>query len=657
MNKLLLLLFFLPSLTSISQEKNFNLMAYRPSLEELEATSYEKDTTANAWYIAENGYSRYENDGNYNVITDYAAKIKILNQEAYDQASISIRLYKNKSAKEKIRKIEAITYTLEEGRVKTTEITADDIYTEENPDFDLIKFTFPNVTPGSVLTYRYQKESPFRYSFETWWFQDEIPKVSSTFETRIPGNFNYNIRTIGGLPYNKEDVSIIKNCFHPDGISESGDCVHAFYEIRDIPAFIEESYLTSKYNYIARLVYELKEVTQLNGRVKKFTLSWKDVDKQLKSKKSIGRQLSRTRLVKDLLPDSLRQLPNNTEKARGIYDFVKNNYKWNGKYQLHRDFNLKDVIRDKSGNISGINILLHNLYESEGFEVLPVLSATRANGFLTKLHPVINDFNYLFLQLKTDDQEFLVDATEKYLNFGEIPFRALNGYGRLVDFKNGSSWINIEARHFSGIHYRDSLMVDAAGIVTGHSQQIYSGLHAVSARKELENLQISEIAGRLSNPAQQTGVVTSSFKNHQQVSNPLQIQHELSTTSQKIDEVIYLNPFSFRFFSKNPLQLEERTYPIDFGYKDVYTYSVNVELPENYSPIELPEQKLITLPENGGRIQLVAQQTDEKNIFIHYRISFNRALYVSGFYPYLKKFFNDIIEIQNQSLIAIKENT
>src|SRR5690606_14567571 len=101
------------------------------------------------------------------------------------------------------------------------------------------------------------------------------------------------------------------------------------------------------------------------------------------------------------------------------------------------------------GNVSSINILLHNLLEETGIDVKPVLLSTRNNGFATKIFPVISEFNYLIVHANINNETFFLDATDKYLSFGEIPFRCLNQYGRLLDFKNGSDWIDIAPKNMS----------------------------------------------------------------------------------------------------------------------------------------------------------------------------------------------------------------
>ncbi|WP_168191369.1 MULTISPECIES: DUF3857 domain-containing protein [Antarcticibacterium] len=590
------------------------------------------------------------------MLTDYEAKIKILNPEGYKQSEIEIRLFKGSSANEKVHNLEATTYYMENGVRRSIKLDPENIYTEKNLNYDLVKFTFPRVAPGAVLVYSYQKESPFRFNFESWYFQEGIPKLYSEFETKIPGNFRYNIKKVGELQLETHLSEIEKDCFRPESSNQIAECVVSKYAMRDIPAFIAEDYLTSSHNFISRIDYELTEVTHFDGSIKKYTKSWKDVDRELRTEQSIGKQLRRTSLVKNLLPEAIQQRPNDLGKAKSIFEFVRENYTWNGNYRLFSKMDLKDIIKENTGNISAINILLHNIYEEQGFTVLPILGSTRGNGVLTKLYPVLSEFNYLMVQLELDGEKYFLDATEKNIDFGHLPFRSLNQYARLMDFKNGSSWIDIEPEGYSTIMFRDSVSVNPDGTAIGHSEQIFTGYHALELRNKLERLQDDEIFGRASTPAKFTRVAGTSHRNKEQIAEALHIEHELLNSSQMINDAIYLNPFSFAFFDENPFKLKERHYPIDFGYKDAYTYSVHIQIPEGHIVAELPQQKLLRLPENGGTLNFNVQQEDEKSVYVNYRISFPKTTYASGYYPYLKEFFDAIVEVQTQSLIVIREN-
>ncbi|WP_026934762.1 DUF3857 domain-containing protein [Christiangramia echinicola] len=648
------LLLFLPYVFLAQEFKTENLT---PSKADLETQVYHQDTTANAFYIQEKGFSEFDRNRDYNIVFNYSAQIKILNKNGFDEATIEIPLGKNEDSKEKILKLNAATYNLENGVIKKTPLSKTDIFTKELEHHDLVRFTFPNIKEGSVLVYSYELESPFFFNFTTWKFQDDIPKAYSEFTAQIPGNYEYNIKKTGYLELTVDEIDIVKNCIDFGASTESGDCLKSVYAIKDVPAFKTEDHITSEKNYLSSIQYELMQVTRLDGYVRKYTKNWEDVDQELKADKGIGRQLRRGNIAKGLLPEDISSLPNNIEKAGLIYDFVQKEFTWNHKYHIHRDINLKDILVSRTGNVLEINALLHNIYKNEGFEVLPVLAATRNKGFPTKVHPVLSDFNYFFIQLSIGEEKYLLDATEKNIDFGRLPFRALNGYARLMDFENGSSWIDITPKDYSRVIFNDSIKINKDGTSTGFSQQIIDGYHAYNMRNELENTNTNEIFSKLALKTESTNAVKTEVSGVNDLTEDLKIRYDLQNKSQKIGDKIYFNPFNFKFIDRNPFQLQERNYPIDFGYRDVYSYSSIIEIPEGYKVTELPETKAIAMPGKAGRLIFSVNKKNESVIHVNCMLRFSYASYPPEYYEAIKLFFDSILEVQTQSLIIIEENS
>ena len=664
MNKFLLpLLLLLLSSSIFAQEKdesfnqqNFNVSSTRVTKDELYANTYLPDTTANAFYIYESGFSEIEDGREYHLFTNYEAKIKILNKEGYNEANITIPLYKGSNGTERIHDLKATTYYLEGSTIRYKTLSESKIFKEEDEKYDYIKFTFPDLQPGAVLVYSYRLETPYLFNFHTWWFQEDIPKVYSRYETEIPANYEYNIVKMGELELDQNDADIKKNCFYGGQSQNAGDCITTVYAMKQVPAFIEEDYLTSKYNYISRITYELKQITMLNGTVRKYTKEWKDVDHEFRTDKSIGRQLKKDRLVKELLPSEIANQDNNLNKAKDIYNFVRDNYKWNGEYGIFDDMNLKDLLKDHTGNVSSVNVLLHNFYKNEDFEVYPVISATRNRGFPKKIIPVLSDFNYLFVLLKVDGKEYMLDATDEFVTFGQLPFRALNQYGRKLDFDNESSWIDIAPEIFSKIIYRDSLIVHEDGTSTLKSKQSFAGYHASNARRKIDNSSEDEaILKGLNDLRDSYKLIHLDYENEKNIEEDLLVNYEIKNISQKINDRIYLNPFTFLFWKENPFKLEERKYPIDFGYKDLYSTDILVITPKNYEILEIPEQQIFTIPNKAAKLHFITQKTDDHHVYIRLRVVFSEAVYASGYYPYLKEFMDHLVKIQNQSVIVLKE--
>ncbi len=76
------------------------------------------------------------------------------------------------------------------------------------------------------------------------------------------------------------------------------------------------------------------------------------------------------------------------------------------------------------------------MLQSAGFKARPVLVSTRSNG--VAFFPNKSAYNYVIVAVEEGNNVILLDASDKYSLPNQIPFRALNWFGRLIR-ENGSS--------------------------------------------------------------------------------------------------------------------------------------------------------------------------------------------------------------------------
>lgn len=630
---------------SISQE-------YRVSGKDVEFTIFEKDTTANAVVLYDYGNS-YVDESDFELKTEIKRKVKILKQEGFDEATVTIHLYGNSKAEETVKKIIATSYSRINNNIVTTKLEEKDIFKEKyDENHTLVKFTLPNIKEGSVIAYSYTLSSPFMFNYKGWNFQEDIPKLYSEYRASIPGNYEYNIKLVGGRPLSVNQAEVVKDCLHASngGVANCGKYV---YVMEDIPAFIEEDYMTSKSNYLTRLEYELKVYKSFTGITDNYTKSWETVDDELRKDPNLGRQLVKSVDTESLLNPDILNETNALKKAESIYKYVQENYTWNEEFRIFNNVSIKDLIKNKSGNVSSINILLHNLLLEAGLEVKPILISTRNNGFATKLFPVISEFNYLIVQATIDGKSYLLDATDSFLSFGEIPFRCLNRYGRALDLKKSSDWIDIEPSKPTTIQYKVELNLDESQNIIGNVNTKKTGYHALNARKSyfpnkttyVNNLQDKNAHLEISNHK-----VLSEGKTSSDFIESFDIKFENSISGDNI----YLNPFIDKYFNENPFKLQERTYPIDFGYKDNYIYTFKLNFGDNYTLLEKPADLAISLPNNKGQL-ILSTSLIGNAIMTTFRVNFKEAVYETDYYSYLKEFINKIVDTQTNSLILLKK--
>lgn len=643
---------FLFSISTLLNAQNKELYTFGEiSSDENDLTFYAKDTTANAVVLFENGETEFKiNNGRIIIQTKYYTKVKIFNKKGFEKATIEIPLYRTKDRSEKVKEIRGYTHNA----YQKTVLNPKNIYTEETSDrISLVKFTMPNINDQSIIEYEYILESPFLFNFTGWNFQTDIPTIYSRFYALIPGNYIYN-RSLSGFKKLSENIANIKkSCFSIPNSSREAECEELTYTMRDIPAFIEEDYMTSKKNYISRIKFELSEFKGFDGINQKFTKKWKDADREFKSEPSIGRQLKKIDYIEKKLPKDIFAVKDELTKAKMVFEFIKDHFSWNKKNRLFTEIDLKSAFEDKVGNSTEINVALINALNAVGINAEIVLLSTRDNGLPTQLHPVISDFNYALAKISINEKIYLLDATNKLLSFGMIPFKALNAYGRVMNFEEGSYWIDLKPKNNNLSRLTLNLKFNDEGNFEGQMHKAFNGYKAVEKREEILTSSEEDYLNDIENL--DSKLVINSYQNFNLLdySEPLKELFDITIESNLNENVILLNPFINSKITTNPFKLNERTYPVDFGYPRTFQYSIQLEVPQNYIIKYLPENVAIQLPNNGGSYIFNIEQIGNK-IKMHSRFAISRAYFIPEEYPYLKEFYNQIIKTQ-KSLITLEK--
>lgn len=648
--KILLLIVLIASVSHSQSDYNSeNLQVTRADLEQ---NVFSKDSTANALVIYEIGNSYIDKD-DFKLHSEVKRKIKILNRDGFNKATEEILLYTNDSGRREIvEDITATVYNLTNGVIEKTKLSKDDIIEEKyNDNYTIVKFTFPNIKPGSVINYSYTFISPFFFKYKSWAFQKDIPTLYSEYNASIPGNWEYNIKLVGGRKLFINEADIKYSCLEVNG-GGSSNCSVYRYVMKDIPAFVAEDYMTTASNYIAKIDYELNVFRGFDGKVDKINKSWKDTDLEIRRETDFGRMMNKGNIARNVLDNVSINTINDLEKTKDIYHYVRDNFNWNGEHKLFNGVSLKNLIKEKTGTATEINMLLYNLLIENDIEAKPLLLSTRENGFITKIYPVISDYNYVLIHVTIDGETYLLDANDDYLSFGQIPFKCLNQYGRLFNTKMGSSWFDISPSNSSMMSYRGELNLEDS-VLNGTFKLTSTDYNAYDSKwqyfkdseKTLTKLVDAKNDIELSNP---------DYHNISKTDSIFNMSFDVSKTLEVLGDKVYFNPFVVEFFPENPFKLQERSYPVDFGYEQSFIYACKLNLGDNYSVEEFPEPKKLNLPENAG--SLICNYTSSGNsVLIYFKLSFNKAIYDPAFYPYLKDMMKDVIDVQKNAILVLSK--
>jgi hypothetical protein len=657
MKKIILLSVVFCCLSTVYAQKEDELEDFtfgNISKSEVILKTYEHDSTATAVVLREFG-SAYIDNESFNLIFNYHVRIKILKKEGIKHATFVIPLHKNGSSIEFIKIEEASTLAFSEYGVLsgTSALDKKNVFYEDPSQYvKLCKFTMPNVQEGSIVEVKYTIESPFLFNFRQWNFQSEIPKIVSTYKAKIPGVYVYNIALRGYLKLNTNTSRIDKDCLRtPAG---KADCAVYYYSMKDVPAFIEEDYMTAPSNFISSLQYELLEVKRFNGAVDKITNTWKDVEKELRDHDSFGKQIKRgAAILKKSLDPLVAAETDSLQKATAIYNFIKGHFKWNEYRGKYTDLGIKKAFDNKTGNVGDINLSLVTALQAYGFNAYPAISSTRVNGLPLKLFPVMSNFDYVFCHLNLGGKTYMLDATDPYLTFGMLPIRCINSSCRILEDKT-SYWKDIIPE--SELKENTSLMLklDTDGRCSGNLRKISYGYEAMNNRKKINSFNSEEeYVEDFDERLKKISIKEFEIEDRQDVTMPLKESYVVDF--QAYDSLtnkgnLYFNPFLFVQWSENPFKSDNRLYPVDFGAPMSYSYTFSFEYPDTYKVLELPKKMSLTIPDKTCSV-VFDIQNESNRINMVFKFNTTRYIYEAKDYSTLKQIFANIVQLQKTDIV------
>jgi hypothetical protein len=588
---------------------------------DLEMKVYDLDTTAEAVILCDYG--------EFNTTTfqfNRLKRIKVLKKEGLDYVN---GIY-NISGTDLIK---GMTYNLVDGEIVKSKLKNESIFKEQIiGDNYRYRITMPDVHVGSIVDIEYS----FPLLPTEWRFQDEIPVRWS--ELRVPES-----------PY----ISFQKSFFGflPLYINESDRWVG-----RNMPALHEEPYMNSLTNYLNKFEIELSNIT-IPGNYKYYTTSWDAVNDYLLKHGRFGEKMSvapfLTEDVKAIEAMNLTEI----EKMKAACTLVKQKITWNEEVSLYATTDLNFAYKKGSGNSAEINLILIMLLKKLGFNAYPVALSTRENGLISPVFPTIDKLNYVIAGVKYGDKDYLFDATEPYLNAELLPFRALNGRGRIINDEM-SGWVDINPVSSQKETVLCNLKLDESGEMTGTIIYTDNDYEAYYFRKNYKSYNSQdEYIRDIESSLPGVTINSCSFKNIDSDSLPVTETYEVALTgyASNLGDMISINPMLMEQKESNPFKMEIRKYPIDYGHPIKSRYIINILLPDGYEISELPKPCNLTLPNKSASFVYQAMQNGNM-IQLTALFEINKTLFLENEYQVLKEFYNQVISKQAE-VIMLKKST
>lgn len=618
--------------------------------EDLALTSCDFDTAASALVLQDIGLIKITSGhAGYEVIHSRNKRIKIFDVSAIDKGNLAIYHSSNKRD-ERLRSLD-IQVTTPDG--VTTKVKSDNKYTEQVNEYHSVTKVFvPNLQKGSIIEYSYELQSEFFFSLYDWYFQSEIPTRWSQLTVIIPNHLSYMTLVKSSKPFDLRDSK--------DVLERGVNSTQARYGLAHMPGVrFDEPYITTPYDYLAQIGFQLSGITELGYTEKKYITTWKDLAKKLEEHDDFGRRYRKSNQYDDVWKAFSAQYPlaglSSKEKAEKALRFVSEHMVWSGQERIFCDEKLNDVFQKGKGSTSAINLTLIALLREAGLDANPLLISTRDHGGMFNQYPFLDQFNTVTALVRLDSTLFLLDATNPFHIINELHSSCYNGAGWVANAE-WPEWVNIAYLEKSQT-WLGQLSLDENGMLTGAVDLAVGGGMASSWRKAIKSASPKEL---IDDEWEDTGLaVKYNDIETQQIEvadQPLKFHYncEIQQAVDVVNGVLYVKPVLDFYFIENPFKTLKRTFPVDFSSTIKSNFVCNLQLPKGYVIDELPKSAKIALPNEGGKLHFSCSSSNPEQIQVLLKMQISQTNFQPDEYEGLKKFF-DLLNEKINSRIVLKK--
>ena len=617
----------------------------RATWQELWQDHYPGDSTAPAAILRDEGqlWFEYRDDQGFVALLTRTVKIKVYSTEGLGWGNVAVGYYDGGYRQEIVTDVWGTTFNEEDGRIAETELTSDAIFQDDFSEHGRVKkFALPNVRPGSVIVYSYTLKSPYLMTLRDWQFQYEIPVQHSELTARIPAFYQYSILRHGYAELSANEAEVLRNEKRLGQYTYNE--ARYRWEAKAVPAFNDESFISAKEDYLTRLTFQLAKEDFPGRSTRQYMETWPQLSADMLSLTDYGKYLRRKdgrEIAEQLVASATTEL----EKARAIYHYVNTTLAWNGENRYSPSQSPKQVLSERSGNSTDINMVLRNMLEFVGITANPVLLSTRDHGQVTMKYPVLDQFNYSVVYAMIDGAEYLLDGTDPDLPFGVLPLQCINGYGLVVD-KDEERWVALARSESYHTETFVSVALDSASHeLRAHVGQKEKGYAALYKRKAYR-----EDSTALPGYKEQHFRIKNVDNIRKSVLTSFETQYPATGTA----DFIYLNPFQYSELGDNPFKATQRQHPVDYSYRRTHKYTFSLMVPKGYVVEEAPTSTKVTLEDQSVQF-LFQTQTTTVGVQVLSLLKVNRTLITPEHYPQLKALYETLAAKHAESIVLKRQ--
>ncbi|MBE9586712.1 DUF3857 domain-containing protein [Mucilaginibacter sp. JRF] len=603
---------------------------------ELKSCDFEPDANAEVLFDVANIYF-----GNYyDIINERHKRVKIFNTNGKKHADIRIEYY-SANQLEIIDHIQAQTINLVNGKPEITVLDKKQIFTQSIDKMrSAIVFSLPNVREGSVIEFKYRWTTWSIRNFPDWIIQSKIPVRYTQLTTTIPDRYIYRPNIQLSKPYDiekKKDETELRGMINVHSLSD-------------------EPFMRSEADNLQRIEFTLQTIRKTSGLITSSADSWPKICDYLVEEEDFGKQFKRKIPGEEDIIAKVKVYKTDEQKIAFLFNSVKNAIKWN---EVDRWYTSEGTVKawvKKSGNSAEVNLILFHLLKQAGVKAYPMLVSTRLNGRINPYTPNLHQFNRTVVYIPIDTARYYVlDATNKYNLYNEVPDNLLNSSGFYID-RDTKDYKLVFLQHTEPVKqaYYLNAEIKPDGKLTGISQISSFAYNKIAYTGIYKTVGEAKFIEFLRNQNNHLKISSISFENMDVDTLPLvqNINFELEPDNAD-DKYIYFKPNILTSIQNNPFISENRFTDIEFSYRDNIFFAGVFKIPAGFKPEALPKSQSIIMPDKSIIFRRMIH-IDGETIAVRYAIDYAKNRFYKQEYPDLREFNRQMYELLNEQIVLKK---
>ncbi len=579
-----------------------------------------------------------------NVKIERHVRIKVLRSTGIDEVGDQSIVYYQKHDKLKHLKAQTIT---PDG--KKHKVEKDAIFEKTHNNWTTTSFSFPNVSEGVILEYRYTINKKY-FNLPTWYFQNDIYTLKSEITVSLSPGYAFDMlyRNVPSIYKNPKIES------KPDPKSGGYRKLKNYiWEMDNLLPVKDEPYMCAVNDYRASLRFLLISYTYPDGDVFPIVSSWQDQADDFEV--YFDRYCNRDKEIKKLAEKITSGMTTQEEKSKAIFKYIKTNFKssddYNGTY--FKQNKISDLLVEKVGTPEGKNILLVQMHRAVGIDSWPVLVSTRENGKFDPSYPDYRQFNYIIAFVQIGESWEFLDVADRNALYGILQPQCLTDGGFLIDGKN-SQLVRMTIKPINSSRNDLTIMnIDTEGMAVCSTSSVMTGYYAAEMINQYDNTTSEKFIDKFIKKPVGKAVTLGEYICTPDQSSTFTVSGSFTSNElvRHLDENFVVKPVSFAF-EKNPFKSKKRFFPIDFTYPFIYQNTVKINLDKTPKEIYLPKDVVNDI----GKIRLSRTSTlDGSTIIITCTLEVVEPELKPSQYKHVKDLFEQLSLLDDEEISFVYE--